>query len=241
MPPKLSIVVPCFNESKNIPFILDRFEKCLLKNDFEVICVNNGSADDSKSVFETELAARNNPKIKIVDVPVNQGYGFGILAGLDAATGDFLSWTHADCQTDPMDLERSFETISAAENPEKTFLKGNRVGRGFGDWFFTLGMSILATVVLRTKLFDVNAQPKMFSRDFFAKVRENAPPDFSLDLYFLYLASKHDLKLIEIPVLFLDRKFGESNWNFSFSSKISTIWRTVKYIFALPNLIAKKS
>ncbi|HEY5714764.1 MAG TPA: glycosyltransferase family 2 protein [Candidatus Gracilibacteria bacterium] len=231
--PKLSIVVPCYNEAQNIPIILNRFEKCLLNNDFELILVNDGSKDGSSAVFTAEMAARKHPQIRVVDYEKNKGYGGAIMTGLREAKGEYLSWTHADSQTDPMDIERGFEIFQYSKNPKKLFVKGTRVGRKLGDVLFTFGMSAIATVVLLKPLFDVNAQPKMFHRSFFERVEKKAPSDFSLDLYFLYLAKKFGLKVKSFPVLFLDRRFGESAWAFSFSSKFKTICRTIKYIFAL--------
>ena len=48
---KLSIVVPCYNEEKNIPLILDKFNQVIHRDDVEVLLVNNGSTDNSKDVM----------------------------------------------------------------------------------------------------------------------------------------------------------------------------------------------
>ena len=70
---KLSIVVPCYNEEKNIPLILQRFDEVIKKKNIEVILVNNGSTDNSARVIN-ELLPRY-PFAKTVLVLVNQGYG----------------------------------------------------------------------------------------------------------------------------------------------------------------------
>ncbi len=174
-----------------------------------------------------------------MDYKKNKGYGGAILTGLDEATGKVLCWTHADAQTDPMDVERALERFKKSKNPQQTFLKGKRVGRTFGQWAFTLGMSVLSSLILFRRLSDVNAQPKMFHRSFFEKIRPQAPTDFSLDLYFLYLARKFKLEVVTIPVLFLDRIHGESAWAFSFGSKVKTVIRTLKYIVGLRKTVKK--
>ena len=56
---KLSIVVPCYNEAKNIPLILSGFDKVIKRDDVEVVLVNNGSKDDSKKVFEERVIKIN--------------------------------------------------------------------------------------------------------------------------------------------------------------------------------------
>ena len=49
---KLSIIVPCYNESKNIPLILEKFANVIKRDDVEVILVNNGSTDNSQMVLD---------------------------------------------------------------------------------------------------------------------------------------------------------------------------------------------
>jgi glycosyltransferase involved in cell wall biosynthesis len=52
---KLSIIVPCYNESKNIPLILEKFASVIKRDDVEVILVNNGSTDGSQMVLDELL------------------------------------------------------------------------------------------------------------------------------------------------------------------------------------------
>lgn len=229
---KLSIIVPCYNEAKNIPLILEAFRGIHKEQSFELVLVDNGSKDDSAHVFQKELSKKQNSFAKVVTVKVNQGYGHGILSGIRAAKGDILCWTHADMQTPPEDCLRVYKTLLESKDVDETVVKGKRTKRAFGEWFFTLGMSIIASTVLLTPLYDINAQPKLFSRTLFESLK-NPPKDFSLDLYLLYVAKKRGYTLKCIPVVFRDRIHGESKWAFSFRSKVKTIWRTIKYIFKL--------
>jgi glycosyltransferase involved in cell wall biosynthesis len=48
---KLSIILPCYNESENIPIILEKFAAVMNRSDVEILFVNNGSNDASKDVF----------------------------------------------------------------------------------------------------------------------------------------------------------------------------------------------
>src|SRR3989338_3713461 len=186
---KLSIVVPCYNESKNIPLILRRFNEVIKGKDVELILVNNGSTDDSQSVMENILP--DYPFACTVKVDVNQGYGFGILSGLRSAKGMFLAWTHADMHTDPNDVIKALDLIEKAQQPEKTFVKGNRYGRPIADKFFTWGMGVFESIYLGVSLNDINAQPNLFHHSFFEKW-DNPPYDFSLDLYAFYMARRYN-------------------------------------------------
>lgn len=228
---KLSIVVPCYNESKNIPLILTRFEEIIDRDDVEVVLVNNGSTDDSQDIFSKLL-----PKYKfakLVNIDVNKGYGFGIVSGLKEASGEFIGWTHADMQTDPKDVIKALNIIEEHESSEQIFVKGDRKGRSAFDQFFTSGMSLFESVYMGCKLWDINAQPNIFHRSFFKSWVSDAPDDFSLDLYVLYQAKKANLNIIRFDVIFPERIHGESSWNDGVSAKWKFIKRTLQFSFQL--------
>lgn len=221
---KLSIVVPCYNEEENIPLILERFNDVIKDEDVEVILVDNGSTDGSARVL-SELLPRY-PFAKTVKVPVNQGYGYGILQGLDECRGEYIGWTHADMQTDPADVIKALGFIEKEKG--LVFVKGNRKGRPLFDVFFTLGMSVFETCYLREKLYDINAQPNIFPKVFY-QGWENPPHDFSLDLYALYMARKKGLKVVRFAVDFPERVHGMSKWNTGLAAKWKFIKRTIEF------------
>lgn len=223
---KLSIVVPCYNEEKNIPIILERFASCIYRDDIEVILVNNGSVDRTAEVLE-ELLPRY-VFARTVLVKVNKGYGYGILTGLAEATGEFLGWTHADMQTDPKDIIKALKIIESKNNEKNIFIKGNRKNRNFFDTFFTFGMSIFETFYLGKKLYDINAQPNIFHRSFYDEWK-NPPYDFSLDLYVYYMARLKKLEIVRFQVLFPKRQHGHSSWNTGMKAKWKFIRRTIDF------------
>ena len=232
---RLSIIIPCYNESKNLPLLISRCKEIANKgNNIEIIIVDNGSNDDTASVLD-ELTS-NLTFITRVRIEINQGYGHGILVGLAAATGEILSWTHADMQTDLGDALKGLDFFNDESNSEELFVKGKRQGRPLTDVFFTVGMSIFETLLLRKFMWDINAQPTMFHRKFF--LTWNKPPkDFSLDLYAYYIAKKSRLRVKRFPVVFAERAHGVSNWNVSFISKYHFIKRTLLYSFGLQKRI----
>ena len=224
---KLSIILPCYNESENIPVILEKFAAVMNRSDVEILFVNNGSNDASKDIFSQTI-----PKYffaKVIDIKVNQGYGFGITSGLREAKGEYIGYMHADMQTDPADSLKALEIIEKHPNPENCFVKGDRKGRSFVNQFFTIGMSLFETIYLNTRLWDINAQPNIFHRTFFEAIKDSCPKDFSLDLYLLYMAKKKKLHIIRFDVMFPDRIFGSSNWNTGIVSKWKFIKRTVQF------------
>ena len=227
---KLSIVVPCYNEAKNIPLILERFNKFAVSNQTEVVLVNNGSIDDSQKVLDKLLP--QYPFAQTTLVEKNQGYGFGILSGLRVAQGEYIGWTHADMQADPQDAVKALKIIEENGRPKDIYVKGNRHGRPAFDNFFTVGMSFFESFLLGAWLWDINAQPNIFHRSFFESW-QNPPYDFSLDLYAYYTARQRKFNIIRFPVLFTPRLHGASSWNTSFKAKGKFIKRTMDYSLSL--------
>lgn len=225
----LSIVIPCFNEAKSLPKLVKDFSKKLKRRDVELILVNNGSNDSSETILLN--LKKNYNFLRTIRLKKNNGYGNGVLQGLKKAKGQYISWTHADLQTDPYDVIIGFEKFKKELSP-KIFIKGNRLGRPFKDVIFTIGMSIFETILLKNFFWDVNAQPNIFHKNFF-NMLEKIPLDFSFDLFFYFNAKKKNLKILRFPVKYPQRKFGVSHWNTDFKNKMKFIKRTIKYSFQL--------
>jgi glycosyltransferase involved in cell wall biosynthesis len=226
----LSLVIPCFNEGENIPTLLKRCSQFAPQEGIEIIIVDNGSTDNSQEIINQQLLIYSF--VSLVPVSQNQGYGHGVLEGLKKASGDILSWTHADMQTDPGDVIKALELFHNTKDPENTFVKGKRYGRPFVDTFFTIGMSFFEMILLKAPMWDINAQPNLFHKSFL-KTWVDPPKDFSLDLYVYFLAIKRGLKIKRFPVFFGERSYGVSSWNVSPSAKFRFIKRTLDYSFTL--------
>ena len=224
-----SLVIPCFNEEGTLELILENTKEPFLKNNIELILVNNGSTDNTKNLLEKLI--NYYPHARFVNLENNIGYGGGILHGLSSCKGDIIGWTHADLQTDPLDCIRAFKNFSN-ENYKKIFVKGKRINRPLFDQFFTFGMSIFESILLKKIIYDINAQPTLFSKTFYESW-VNPPQDFSLDLYAYYLALKKGFKIKRIKVSFYKRISGISKWNTNFLSKLKFIFRTIKFSLRL--------
>ncbi len=226
----LSIVIPCYNEEKNISPLLEKIARESVDDGFELVLVDNGSTDQTQKIIQNVLSKYSF--LKLVIVEENQGYGYGILKGLEEANGEFLGWTHADLQTHPKDIFKGSKEIFAEKYAENVFLKGHRQGRPLKDNIFTWGMAILLSCIFRCRLWEINAQPTIFHRSFFESW-ENPPWDFSLDLFSYIAAKKRGLNIKRIDVFFPERVHGESSWNSGFMAKLRLIKRTLQYSLML--------
>lgn len=188
------------------------------------VLVDNGSTYSSSRIIESLLP--HYSFFRMIRVPVNQGYGYGILQGLKCARGDFIGWTHADLQTDPSDILKGYRLLEQRGWDPNIYVKGRRIDRRCSDRLFTFGMGLFETLYLGKPLWDINAQPNLFSQKFFCTWK-NPPFDFSLDLYALYMARTLHLEICRFDVLFSPRIHGKSHWNTGVRSKIKFIRRTL--------------
>lgn len=231
----LSLIIPCYNEIDNLSKIVSRISDVFVSKDkVTVILVDNGSTDGS--FLEMKRITKDLSFIKLVKVHSNQGYGHGIMEGLNmAGQSDLIAWTHADMQTDPKDVLKALD-IYKSQNRRDCLIKGKRVNRPALDAMLSFAMQVFASILLRTKVNEINAQPKLISNQFFKEhVKQNAPLDFSFDLYVLFQAKKKNLEIISFPVKFLKRIHGEAKGGggSNIITKFKLIKRTLLYIISL--------
>lgn len=109
--PTLSIVTPLFNEQDVIPIFFERMEQCLdnlaLDNGYEIICVNDGSVDDSWQLLLAEH--ERNPNIKLINLSRNFGKEAALTAGLEHAQGQAVIPLDIDLQDPPELIEQMLE------------------------------------------------------------------------------------------------------------------------------------
>ena len=221
---RLSVVIPCYNEAKNLKVLFDRCGSLFTNSDVEVVFVNNGSTDDSGKIF-AELGQETS-NVKVVTITENHGYGYGILVGLTETTGEVIGWTHADLQTDPRDVLKALDIFRTYGS--NIFVKGLRRKRPMGDVIFTWCMSAFETLLLHRFLWDINAQPTFFSRELYATIA-GGPKDFSLDLFAYFVAKCKGQEVKRFDVKFEERLHGISHWNVDLRSKWKFIVRTIRY------------
>lgn len=105
--PQLSVVAPMYNESENLPQFFERVERAVapLNMTYEIVCINDGSRDDTLEKLREQRA--RNPAIKIVNLSRNFGKDIALSAGIDHARGDAVVPIDSDLQ-DPPELIAEF-------------------------------------------------------------------------------------------------------------------------------------
>ena len=114
--PKLSIVVPCYNEEETIPLFYPAVEKVVkqMPVETEYWFVNDGSSDDTLAELR-KLHAQDPERVHYVSFSRNFGKEAGLYAGLQVATGDYVVVMDADLQDPPEYLPEMYQDISTGE------------------------------------------------------------------------------------------------------------------------------
>lgn len=232
---EFELVIPCYNEEHSLKELLSRAVSAahllgVSAKEFQLVLVNNGSHDGTQAKLHELQQTEFGSWFRSVHLKENEGYGGGIIRGLESTTAPIVGWTHADLQCDPGDALRAYRKLQNNQNIQ--LVKGQRRGRAFGDRVFTWVFEFLARLILKTRVKEINAQPKIFRHGLLPHLT-SAPKDFAFDLYVLVVAEKVGWTTDTISVLFPKRTHGLSKWAYGVVSRYRTIRNMILYMWSL--------
>ena len=226
----LTIIIPCYNEAKSIPDLFNQIK--LFKTKYKFLIVDNGSSDNTSAVIENLIKPSN---VKVKFKKLNTGYGAGIKFGLTFVKSKYVGWMHADLQQDIAvldNIENDLNNIVKNSNKENFAMKGHRTKRNFFDNFFTISVSIFASLLFLKKFWDVAGQPNIFSRKDTEFIKY-APNDHTFEFYVYFNFILNGGKFYRFNAPFLKRKYGISSWDNGLKSKILHSFTIFKFIIKL--------
>jgi glycosyltransferase involved in cell wall biosynthesis len=206
MKPSISLVLPAYNEADNIEPMVAEATPALeaVADDYEIIVVNDGSADDTSAV--TRRVMETHPHVRLVEHPVNQGFGAAVFTGFTSAEKDWIFYTDADRQFVLSELERFVPHMEKAD-----LIAGYRAPRRdpFMRVVYGKGWSTLCTLIFGYTVRDVDCGFKLFRRDIIEKLAptiQSRGATFSIE--WLVRAKRAGYRLAELPVTHRPRVAG---------------------------------
>jgi glycosyltransferase involved in cell wall biosynthesis len=202
--PSLSIVLPAYNEEENVASAVEEVSAVAqqLGMDYEIILVNDGSADRTGDIAR-ELEQRIS-NFRLVEHYPNRGYGGALKAGFAAATTDLVAFTPADKQFVFEEITRFLEEIDQAD-----IVSGYRANRQdpLIRKFNALGWNMTVRMLFGYLCRDIDCGFKMFRREILKHV--NIVSDGAMiDTEFLAGAKARGYRIAEVPVTHLPRVAG---------------------------------
>ena len=208
---KLSIVIPCYNESKDIASNVEKVKSYLLdkKIDHELILVNDGSKDNTKEVIEAI------PGVKALSYEKNRGKGGAVKYGIEHATGDYVLFMDADLSTDISAIEKvielvpSYDLIIGSRHAKDSVIKKKQPWtRVFIGWC----CRVLVKMLFHTKLKDTQCGFKAMRIDAAKKIaNKQLVTNFAFDVEYIYIARLNNLSMYELGIVWSDDRGSTVN------------------------------
>ncbi len=210
--PKLSVIIPTFNERANVPILIDRIAEALGPIPWEAIVVDDDSPDGTANVAR-ELAHRD-PRVRCIRRVGRRGLAGACIEGMLAAQGDYVAVIDADLQHDEKLLPKMFAVLDAGE--ADVVIGSRHIGDGsIGEFARTRAMGSDVAGWLARRLLGLTVTDPMSG--FFMVRRqavEEVAPRLSSHgfkiLVDILASSEGRLRVRELPYTFQSRIHGES-------------------------------
>ncbi len=204
---RLTVIMPVYNEQDAIALAVDEVQRHVLAHvpESELVVVNDGSKDKTSELLDAAAAA--DARIRVIHKP-NGGHGSALLAGLNAANGEYVFLIDSDRQI-PLD---EFPAAWAEVQAGRDAVFGVRRRRF--DPALRLHLSRLVresvNVLFKVKLHDANAPYKLFLRAIWNEARACVPDGTLAPSLFLAIVTKsRGFSVLEIDVTHKERDTGE--------------------------------
>ena len=202
--PKLSIVIPAFNEEKRLPATLERIADYINASgrETEVIVVDDGSTDET--LHAAESFRGKIAKLRVVSNGQNRGKGYSVRHGFMESHGEIVLFTDADLSAPIEEADKLLANMdnyavaigSRAVNRELIEVHESRF-REFAGIIFNR----IVRVILRLPFVDTQCGFKAFRREKCNVIFEQQTIErFGFDPELLYLARHHGLRIAEVAV-----------------------------------------
>ncbi len=208
-PAGLSVFFPAYNDGGTIASMVIRAVQAAseLTPDYEVIVVNDGSADDTADIAD-ELA-RTYPRVRVVHHPVNRGYGGALQTGFRSATKDFIFYTDGDAQYDPAEMAMLWAQMTS----DADLVNGYKISRSDPLHRIIIGRLYhhIVSVLFGLTVRDVDCDFRLMRRAIFDRIRlEKASGVICLEM--MKKIQDAGFRIVEVPVHHYHRAYGRSQF-----------------------------
>lgn len=204
---KLSIIIPCYNESSTILSLIDAVKQSPV-TDREIIIVDDGSKDGTRDI----LGEMSDPEVRVIFHKANQGKGAALRTGFQEATGDICIVQDADLEYDPQEfplviqpiLEGKADVVFGSRfqsgRPHRVVYFWHRIGNGV--------LTLMSNFFTDLNLSDMETCYKAFRREVIQsiKIRENR---FGFEPEVTAKVAKMNLRIYEVGISYYGRTYDE--------------------------------
>ena len=223
----ISVIIPVYNEVKNINEIIKRVQTTKLAN--EIVIVDDGSKDGTRDILQT---LNGKKKVRVILHEKNQGKGAAVVTGMKAAKGEILLIQDADLEYDPRDYPLLLKPIQeglADVVYGSRFLGGPHRVTMFWHQVANKLLTLMTNILYDSILTDMETGYKVFRRNVIEGMtikakRFNFEPEFTAKIL------KRKYRIYEVPISFNPRDYSEGK-KIKLRDAFEAVWTLLKYRF----------
>jgi glycosyltransferase involved in cell wall biosynthesis len=228
MEPRLSAVMPVYNESRTLDKVLSLVFKAV-PDIYEVVAVDDGSKDNSREIL-TEYASKE-PRLKVIFQAENCGKTAALRTGIAATTGNVIIIQDADLEYDPQDINKLMQVFREKEVDAvfgSRFMNWRKHGSRYTQHYLAnKTLTFLSNLFNGLKLTDVETCYKAVRGDLLRAMPINSKRfGFEIEVT-AYLAKKKSI-VLELPVSYAGRSYSEGK-KIGLKDGLMAIWYILKY------------
>jgi len=222
----LSIIIPCYNESKTINSLIEAVKKSPVKKR-EIIIVDDGSKDGTRDILN-EL---NDPEVRVIFHAQNQGKGAALRTGFNEAKGDICIVQDADLEYDPQEFQIVIQPILDGKadvvfgsrfqggRPHRVVYFWHRIGNGL--------LTLMSNFFTDLNLSDMETCYKAFRREVIQSIniKENR---FGFEPEVTAKISKMNIRIYEVGISYYGRTYDEGK-KIGWKDGIRAVYCILKY------------
>lgn len=217
--PSVSVILPTYNESKNIKEVIDQVLHYLGKNS-EIIVVDDNSPDRTWEIVK----GIKDKRIKLIR-RYERGLASALSLGIKEAKSDVVVWMDADMSMPPSLIPRLLDELKVYDIAiGSRYVKGGKDARGFTRVLTSWLMNFFAFIVLNYNIRDYDSGFVASKKRVFEKVKLYTAGYGEYCIRFLYEAAKVGFKVKEVPYTFTERKKGKSKTSEHWWSMLRHAW-----------------
>jgi glycosyltransferase involved in cell wall biosynthesis len=205
----ISVLVPCYNEAKNLINLLPRINEVMsdnkLVNTFEIIVINDGSNDDTENIVnKIKLVIKN---LCLINLKQNMGKAFALDIGIRKSKGNIIASIDSDLQYEPEDFLKMIAKLDEGND----FVNGRRIIRkdSYFISLFSFVYNFFLRKIFKCNVFDFFSGIKVYKKKIYELINLNSLPRF-----IIFFSAKYSFKIIEIDIKHNERIYGKSAYNF---------------------------
>jgi glycosyltransferase involved in cell wall biosynthesis len=224
----LSIIIPIYNERNTLSLILDKIYDLKIKEEYEIILVDDGSTDGTKEILRRIEGKKNH---HVIYKDSNSGKGESLKIGFKKSIGDYVIVQDADLEYNPADYVQLLDEIKKGS---KTVVFGSRFMGEYKDmsslhYFGNKILTIVTNILYGVTLTDMETCYKIFPGTLIRSINLNAKR-FEFEPEVTAKILKRGYKIKEVPISYLGRTHSEGK-KITWKDGFSAIFSLIKYRF----------